>query len=293
MAKNKSRDEEIEDTHYCYEVSFKKPCPTKGDTSDSIGKKTTMEEDVIKYFSRETKQELPSPVGEVIQFQRVIYYEIYYDECAGKILVEKLDFDFSSCGICDPTGEFDDEKRAYYASIIFEALSNNFDFKISEYKENGFSDWGLFFKQDLTKKKKAFEFFQNLPPNFPSPFDTDFTSSAAIIARSRIQNLHFRPKGVTFKNPRDAYYYRELKVNLGGKNPLEQVTFINAYHDGTPPVNRDPNKSVFYTPFNQEHKIDFEMIISQQFKDEPKWYHTPITIDPPLNNGGGGPGGGN
>lgn len=81
------------------------------------------------------------------------------------------------------------------------------------------------------------------------------------------------------------FYYRKLKAT---KN-LRQITFFNAYKDRQKEIS---GEEVFRTPFNQEHKIDFEMVISQwdwsEKTRECTWMHTPLTFDPPLNNGGGG-----
>lgn len=127
--------------------------------------------------------------------------------------------------------------------------------------------------------------------SFPSAFDVVFNGPTAVIVMTHIENLRFRPdESIIFNNSRDRIYYRNNNV----RSDLKAIDFVNAYKASA--RHRRP-KLFLDTPANQEHKIDYGMVVGNwgmpkkltTERHTKQWLLTPFKIDPPhINPGGGG-----
>ena len=110
-----------------------------------------------------------------------------------------------------------------------------------------------------------------------------------MIVRSSVEFLVFDPsEPLIFRSIEDSIYYREDRLS----DDYKTLSYINAYDKG----NFEPYKLPNPAPYNQQHKIDYGMLLctfSSPYGNEnenKEWLVTPLKIDPPHENDGVGGG---
>ena len=228
-------------------------------------------------------------------FERIVMLEICNSGKNLEMQVRRLDIDFSAKGgfVAKTVGK---NRRAAIAAAFADylktaetSLCDNFPSACKIAKDL----WG-----DAEAKKlfpsckgsqKALESigFEYRP--LASSFDIKFNGPTLVIVRSSVEFLVFDPsEPLIFRSIEDSIYYREDRLS----DDYKTLSYINAYDKG----NFEPYKLPNPAPYNQQHKIDYGMLLctfSSPYGNEnenKEWLVTPLKIDPPHENDGVGGG---
>jgi len=226
-------------------------------------------------------------------YQRIVMMEICQSGKSPNIQVHRLDIDFS------PKGDFVAKsvtkiRRGILAATFARYLMDtkkSLGGKFPSACEIARDIWGD------AESKKIFPGCKGTPRAvgasnsdyrpLASNFDIKFNGPTLVIVRSSVDFLVFDPSDPLFFNSmHDSIYYREDRLS----DDYRTLSYINAYDKG----NFEPYKLPNPAPYNQQHKIDYGMLLCSYacpYGDDSKpqqWLVTPLRIDPPHENDGVG-----